>query len=139
MVNHCRAEAIRGPREACGVLAGPADLIDEVTELHKLANVHDRPEHRWRFDPDEQIALWHDLDSRRMRPRISYHSHLDTDAVMSDEDLRYARDPSLGYLVVSLSQQLSRLWVVVGGQVIEGLFEVGSRYGMSHPIESLDR
>lgn len=116
LVGHCLDEASRTGWEACGVLASPVDLPGRATAWFPVPNVHEHPDVRFRLDPDHQVALWRGLDRLNLRPRIIYHSHLDTPPVMSEEDLKYTQDPDIFHLVVSLSERTPRLWKVTGGR-----------------------
>lgn len=134
MLGHCRDEARRDePREACGVLIGSLHEPDAITWWHPITNVHEQPDARFQLDPDAQVALWCGLDRLGFRPRIIYHSHLDDPAIMSEEDLRFANDPNILHMVVSLFRgQLAsgasgwpvRLWSVLDGKPSEQPFTV---------------
>jgi proteasome lid subunit RPN8/RPN11 len=123
VIGHCREEEGRGV-EACGILYGPAHPRT-ITDMLRMENVHEHPRYRWQFDPKAQVDTWVGLDRQGMRPWVIYHSHLDTDPIMSDDDERYAaNDPSIAHLIVSLSARTSRLWVATHTYTRELPFEV---------------
>lgn len=94
MVAHCRAEH---PIEACGVLAGR----DGVPERHIPMRNAEESRTRYAMDPDEQLAVWRDMDERGEQPVVIYHSHTATEAVPSAPDVRFAAEPDTHYLIVS--------------------------------------
>lgn len=117
VVDHCNNHV---PEEACGVLAGPADS-DELTSVHPMNNVAEHPRARFAFDPDEQLALWFALERAGRRPKVVYHSHVTTAAYPSDTDVRFAVDPTLAHLVVSLvtTPPVGRLFTIRRGVVVQ--------------------
>jgi proteasome lid subunit RPN8/RPN11 len=54
-------------------------------------------------EPVQLIAAWEAYDAVGYRPWIVVHSHTRTSAAPSEGDIRYATDPSLLHLVVSLA------------------------------------
>lgn len=95
MVAHARAEA---PLEACGLLAGVGDT---VREIYRMANVDASAEH-FSLDPREQLAVLRHARAEGFAVLGVYHSHPETPARMSDEDLRLAVTPGVRYVVLSL-------------------------------------
>jgi proteasome lid subunit RPN8/RPN11 len=94
MVAHCRAEH---PLEACGVLAGR----DGVPERHIPMRNAEASRTRYAMDPDEQLAVWRDIDQRGEEPVVIYHSHPATEAVPSAPDVEFAGEPGAHYVIVS--------------------------------------
>ena len=88
------------PNEACGYLAG---IDSEVREIYPLTNIDASPEH-FSFDPEEQFAALKQARGRGLELIAVYHSHPAAPSRMSAEDLRWANDPALFYLVYSLSE-----------------------------------
>lgn len=135
VIGHCRAEEERGV-EACGILFGPA--WGTITGMLRMENVHEHPRYRWEFDRGQQVDTWTALDKVGERPWVIYHSHLDTDPVMSDDDERYAaNDPSIAHLIVSMSARTSRLWVATHSYTRELSLQVIADpwVGELHPVE----
>ncbi|WP_433242464.1 Mov34/MPN/PAD-1 family protein [Actinomadura nitritigenes] len=97
IVEHARAEH---PYEACGIVAGPAGTGRPARHV-PMANTAGDRRRRFRFDPDEQLAVWRDMDARGEDPVVVYHSHPTTAAVPSPSDIGGAWDPSVHYLIVS--------------------------------------
>lgn len=90
------------PNEACGYLAGKEDV---VTRYFELTNVDHSPEH-FSFDPAEQFQTIKQARNEGLTIVANYHSHPETPARPSDEDIRLAYDPDIYYLIVSLADTL---------------------------------
>lgn len=93
------------PNEACGYLAGEV-LADGETRVAAIripmTNVDASPEH-FSFDAAEQFAALKQAREAGLRLVATYHSHPETPARMSDEDIRLANDPDTIYLIYSLA------------------------------------
>ena len=87
------------PNEACGYLAGSDG---EVTYSYQLTNVDHSPEH-FSFDPSEQFKAVKDARNKGLQILANYHSHPETPSRPSQEDIRLAYDPEIGYVIISLS------------------------------------
>lgn len=116
MVAHCRAEH---PLEACGVLAGR----DGVPDRHIPMRNAEASRTRYAMDPDEQLAVWREMDERGEQPVVIYHSHTATEAVPSTPDARFAAEPDAHYLIVSTraDEPEWRSWRIANGQPTEEL------------------
>jgi len=97
IVAHGKAEA---PLEACGYLA---EKDGRVCEHFELTNIDKSPEH-FSMDPAEQFAATRKCRDQGLKIRAVYHSHPETPARPSDEDIKLAYDPSLSYVIVSLAE-----------------------------------
>jgi proteasome lid subunit RPN8/RPN11 len=87
------------PNEACGYLAGNDNV---VTHSYQLTNVDHSPEH-FSFDPSEQFTAVKDARNKGLQILANYHSHPETPSRPSQEDIRLAYDPEIGYVIVSLA------------------------------------
>jgi len=87
------------PNEACGYLAG---LEGTVTHSYQLTNIDHSPEH-FSFDPAEQFTAVKDARKKGLQIIANYHSHPETPARPSEEDIRLAFDPDISYVIVSLA------------------------------------
>jgi len=87
------------PNEACGYLAGNDNM---VTHSYQLTNVDHSPEH-FSFDPSEQFTAVKDARNKGLQILANYHSHPETPSRPSQEDIRLAYDPEIGYVIVSLA------------------------------------
>lgn len=95
MIAHARADL---PNEACGYLGEKGGVVGRVI---RLTNADASPEH-YSLLPAEQFAAVQALRSEGFVLRAVYHSHPESPARMSAEDLRLAADPGLSYVIVSL-------------------------------------
>ncbi len=97
IVSHGRAEA---PLEACGYLAEKDGVI---CEHFKLTNIDKSPVH-FSMDPAEQFSVVKECRNQGLKISAVYHSHPETPARPSTEDIKLAYDPSLSYVIVSLAE-----------------------------------
>ena len=95
MLNHCR-DAL--PLEACGYLAAREDTI---VRLFRMTNTDLSREH-YSMDPAEQFQAIKTMRREGLTLAAVYHSHPETPARPSAEDIKLAFDPSVVYLIVSL-------------------------------------
>jgi len=95
------------PVESCGYLAGtisesPTEPVDlKIITLHKMTNLDNEPDH-FTFDPKEQFAALKAARSEGQALLAVYHSHPESPARPSQEDLRLLKDPNMIYVIVSL-------------------------------------
>lgn len=87
------------PEEVCGYLAGSGR---EVTIHYPLTNVDHSPEH-FSFDPAEQFKIVREVRKAGLEILANYHSHPESPARPSEEDIRLAYDPNISYVIVSLA------------------------------------
>ena len=87
------------PEEVCGYLAGSGE---EVKKSYRMVNVDHSPEH-FSFDPAEQFAVLRAARKEGLEILANYHSHPETPARPSEEDIRLAYDPEISYVIVSLA------------------------------------
>ncbi|MEE8400175.1 MAG: M67 family metallopeptidase [Desulfobacterales bacterium] len=96
MIGHAKNAA---PVEACGYLAGESS---KVTRQYPLKNI-DASETHFSLDPREQFDAVKDMKKRGLALMSVYHSHPETPARPSAEDIKLAYDPDISYVIVSLS------------------------------------
>jgi len=97
IIAHGRSEA---PLEACGYLAAKDGI---VCKCIAMKNVDASPVH-YSMDPSEQFAAVRRCREEGFSLRAVYHSHPETAAYPSAEDIKLAYDPSLSYVIVSLAK-----------------------------------
>ncbi len=95
MVTHAQSLT---PVESCGYLAGQNGVI---TTLFKMTNVDNSPEH-FTFDPKAQFQVVKDARAAGLAVMGVYHSHPESPARLSEEDLKLLNDPAMVYVIVSL-------------------------------------
>jgi proteasome lid subunit RPN8/RPN11 len=86
------------PLEACGYLAGKEGV---VTTRYPMTNV-DQSEIHYSFDPEEQFRVIKTVRDSGLEIIAAYHSHPESPARPSEEDIRLAHDFSIIYVIVSL-------------------------------------
>jgi proteasome lid subunit RPN8/RPN11 len=98
--------AVNGlPEEICGYLAGTGRA---VTKVFRMTNIDHSPEH-FSFDPAEQFQVLREARKEGLEILANYHSHPETPARPSEEDIRLAYDPEISYVIVSLAAALPEL------------------------------
>lgn len=90
------------PEEVCGYLAG---VGREVTRQFRLTNIDHSNEH-FSFDPNEQFQAVREARKAGLQILANYHSHPETPARPSQEDIRLAFDPNISYVIVSLASEV---------------------------------
>ena len=98
MVHHALKD---NPIEACGYLAG---INGEVKYAIPMKNTDESNEH-FSFNPQEQFDAFKKTKSEGLRLIAVYHSHPETPARPSEEDIRLAYDPNVSYIIVSLASE----------------------------------
>ena len=117
IVAHARADH---PDEACGIVAGPIGS-DRAVRFVPMTNAERSPTF-YRFDSQEQLRVWREMDDRDEEPVVIYHSHTATEAYPSRTDVSLAQEPNAHYLLVSTrsSDDLEmRSYRIVDGTVTE--------------------
>lgn len=91
-----RAEA---PLEACGYLGGKDGV---VSVRYPLYNIDQSSEH-FSFDPKDQFKVVKEARAAGLDLIAVYHSHPETPARPSEEDIKLAFDPNISYVIASLA------------------------------------
>jgi proteasome lid subunit RPN8/RPN11 len=110
------------PIEACGYLAGSNSVI---TNCFRLTNIDNSPEH-FSFDPKEQFTTMRKARELGIEIIGNYHSHPETPARPSVEDIKLAYDPEIIYVIVSLSesQPVVKAFSIKKGKVEEIIISI---------------
>jgi proteasome lid subunit RPN8/RPN11 len=87
------------PLEVCGILGGSGDT---VSSNYRMTNTDASNEH-FMMDPKEQFAVVKDLRAKGLAMLAIYHSHPETPARPSEEDIKLALTPDVSYLIISLA------------------------------------
>ncbi len=88
------------PLEVCGILGGRDDT---VSEIYRMANT-DRSNEHFMMEPREQFAVVKELRAKGLEMSAIYHSHPETPARPSEEDIRLALTPNVSHVIVSLAK-----------------------------------
>jgi len=89
------------PLEVCGILGGSGDV---VSVIYRMTNTDASNEH-FMMDPREQFAVVKDIRAKGLAMLAIYHSHPETPARPSDEDIKLALTPEVSYLIISLADR----------------------------------
>ena len=90
------------PEESCGLLGGTKDGdVRTVKKVYYLTNIDHTNEH-FSMDPKEQLKAIKDMRVNGLTPLGNWHSHPETPARPSQEDIRLAYDSTASYLNLSL-------------------------------------
>ncbi len=95
IIEHAKQEH---PIESCGYLAGKDN---EITRFYPMRNVDKSPDH-FSFDPKEQFQSVKEARKEGVVLLSVYHSHPESPARLSEEDIRLLNDPNMIYIIVSL-------------------------------------
>jgi proteasome lid subunit RPN8/RPN11 len=100
--------------EVCGILGGSGDT---VSVIYRMTNTDASNEH-FMMDPKEQFTTVKDLRAKGLAMLAVYHSHPETPARPSEEDIRLALTPDVSYIIISLAD--SALPVVKSYKISSG-------------------
>ncbi len=86
------------PIETCGIIAGPegSNLPLRLIPMRNAA----QSETFFKFDPQQQLQVWREMEARGEEPVVIYHSHTHTQAYPSRTDIQYATEPQSHYVIV---------------------------------------
>ncbi len=103
------------PLEACGILGG----ADGVVSAHYPMVNTDRSNEHFTMEPKEQFAVIKDLRAKGKEMLAIYHSHPETPARPSVEDIRLALTPAVSYVIISLAGEVPDIksFLIAGGVV----------------------
>jgi [CysO sulfur-carrier protein]-S-L-cysteine hydrolase len=90
------------PLEVCGILGGSGE---NVMVAYPMTNTDASNEH-FMMDPREQFSVIKDLRAKGLSMLVIYHSHPETPARPSEEDIRLALTPNVSNVIISLADPL---------------------------------
>jgi proteasome lid subunit RPN8/RPN11 len=112
---HCLAER---PNEACGLLAGRGERVEQV---YPARNKEQSPV-RYEVEPVDLLRIFKAIDEADQELLGIFHSHVYTQAYPSQTDVRLAYYPDAIYFLVSLAnerQPVLRGYTIVDGKIDE--------------------
>ena len=86
------------PLEVCGILGGTGST---VSAIYRMTNTDASNEH-FMMEPREQFTVVKELRAKGISMLAVYHSHPESPARPSEEDIRLALTPGVSSLIVSL-------------------------------------
>jgi len=104
------------PLEVCGILGGRDGV---VSAIYRMTNTDLSNEH-FMMAPREQFAVVKELRAQGLDMAAIYHSHPETPARPSEEDIRLALTPGVSHLIVSLAvatETVARSFRITDGKV----------------------
>jgi proteasome lid subunit RPN8/RPN11 len=113
IISHARSGF---PLEVCGILGGTGDTISAV---FRMINTDASNEH-FMMEPREQFSVVKEMRAKGISMLAIYHSHPESPARPSEEDIRLALTPGVSYLIVSLqdaAQPVIRSFKIADGVV----------------------
>ena len=88
------------PLEVCGILGGNDGV---VSSFFRMTNA-DRSNEHFMMEPREQFAVMKELRAMGLELLAIYHSHPESPARPSTEDIRLALTPDVSHVIVSLME-----------------------------------
>ena len=122
MLDHAATEV---PIEACGILAGKNHKVER---FYPMTNIDNSSDH-FMMEPKEQFAIVKDIRAAGLEMLSIYHSHPESPARLSVEDIKLALTPNMIYTIVSLQKS--------GSPVINS-FLINDGINENVPIEILE-
>jgi len=86
------------PLEVCGILGGRDGVVERV---FRMTNTDASNEH-FTMEPREQFAVAKELRANGLEMLAVYHSHPESPARPSEEDIRLALTPGISHVIISL-------------------------------------
>lgn len=90
------------PLEVCGILGG---IGESVTAIYRMTNTDASNEH-FMMEPKEQFSVVKDLRTKGLTMLAVYHSHPETPARPSEEDIHLALTPGVSHVIISVADFL---------------------------------
>ncbi len=112
------------PLEVCGILGG---LDDSVSAIYRMTNTDASNEH-FMMDPKEQFSVVKALRAKGLVMLAIYHSHPETPARPSEEDIKLALTPDVSHIIISLADPalpVVQSYKISSGNVTSESIEIG--------------
>lgn len=106
------------PLEVCGYLGGVKENGEICVRKHYRLTNTDKSNEHFTMDPKEQFETFKDAKTHNLSLLVCYHSHPESPARPSDEDIRLAYDPNINYTILSLQERnapvMKAFWIKNG-------------------------
>ena len=108
---------VEAPLECCGYLAGSKGV---VTKAYPVENL-DKSAVHYSFRPEDQFRVVKEIRQEQLTVLAIYHSHPESPARPSAEDIKLAWDPSVCHVIISLQdvEEVVKSFHIKDGQVRE--------------------
>lgn len=106
------------PNEACGILAGRREQVEEVYEM---VNVEKSPQ-TFFMDAQQQLGVMKQIRNAGRKMIGIYHSHVASEAYPSSHDVELALYPEVSYMIISIRNRKNpsiRSFKIVEGEISE--------------------
>jgi proteasome lid subunit RPN8/RPN11 len=135
IVNHARDEQAH---EACGIIAGQVGVASRIIPI---SNVATNAQYHYQMDAQELLQALKAIDAADEDMLAVYHSHPNSEAIPSLEDVREAElnTPNIVHLIISLKYGKARLqaWRIHDGKADRVELLIGNQ--MSANLEPLSQ
>lgn len=113
------------PQEACGLIAGPSDQLDEATVFYPARNAA-ASARVYTIDPRDHLRAEDHADDHGLEINGVVHSHTHSEPYPSPTDVAQAPDPTWHYIIVGLRREVPevRSYRIVGGAITEEPIEL---------------
>lgn len=98
MIDHAKKE---WPLECCGILAGKGETVQKVFQLQNS----EKSSARFSMLPLDQLKVLEEIEKESMQMIATYHSHPHTISFPSETDVKWAYDPRLAWIILSLKER----------------------------------
>lgn len=106
------------PLEVCGYLGGVKENGEICVRKHYRLTNTDKSNEHFTMDPKEQFDAFKDAKANNLSLLVCYHSHPESPARPSEEDIRLAYDPNINYTILSLQERnapvMKAFWIKNG-------------------------
>jgi proteasome lid subunit RPN8/RPN11 len=123
MVHQAKAEA---PVESCGILAGRSGQVEKLYQMKNTDQNHDH----FMMAPEEQFKVVKDIRAVGLEMLAIYHSHPESPARPSVEDVRLALTQGVIYVIVSLqnTEPVIKGFIIEDNNVTEVPVKIKAEY-----------
>lgn len=107
--------------EICGLIGGELNGEDKSVKKNYFLENTDHSDVHFSINPKEQLDAVRDMRSGGLIPLGCFHSHINSGAEPSAEDIRLAYDKEASYMILSLLNNELKSFRIDGGAFEEEL------------------
>jgi len=106
LINQILEQAQQSPgKEICGLVSSRNSSHNQPVHCYPIANTSTEPNHRYLMDPRQQIDTFRIMREREEELYAIYHSHPESPALPSAEDLQQASYPEALHIIISMNTE----------------------------------